>query len=106
MSDSNSPHSTTRSTVWRRWSPRSTPDSCTASAYPSEWTIADTLSHVGSGAVIFLRLVDDALAGVETPGRRVPGGVGRVERQAPGRSVRPTHSWPIGRSWTDSKSTG
>jgi uncharacterized protein (TIGR03083 family) len=41
-------------------------------AYPSEWTIADTLSHLGSGAVIFLRLVDDALAGVETPGDMFP----------------------------------
>lgn len=41
-------------------------------AYPTEWTIADTLSHVGSGAVIFLRLVDDSLAGEETPGDAFP----------------------------------
>jgi uncharacterized protein (TIGR03083 family) len=45
----------------------------TTPAYPSEWTIADTLSHVGSGAVIFLRLVDDTLAGAETPGDAFPG---------------------------------
>jgi uncharacterized protein (TIGR03083 family) len=31
-------------------------------AYPSEWTIADVLSHVGSGAVIMQRRLDDALA--------------------------------------------
>ena len=36
-------------------------------AYPSEWTIADVLSHLGSGAVIFQRMVDDELAGRETP---------------------------------------
>ena len=37
-------------------------------AYPSEWTIADVLSHLGSGAVIMHRSVDDALAGTTTPG--------------------------------------
>ena len=35
-------------------------------AYPSEWTIADVLSHVGSGAVIMQRRLDDALAERET----------------------------------------
>jgi uncharacterized protein (TIGR03083 family) len=34
----------------------------TQPAYPSEWTIADVLSHLGSGAVIFRRRLDDALA--------------------------------------------
>lgn len=32
-------------------------------AYPREWTIADTFSHLGSGAVIATRTVDDAVAG-------------------------------------------
>jgi uncharacterized protein (TIGR03083 family) len=36
-------------------------------AYPSEWTIADVLSHLGSGAVITLRSIDDALAGAQKP---------------------------------------
>src|SRR6476659_6525282 len=36
-------------------------------AYPSEWSIGDTLSHLGSGAVIFRRRVDDSLAERETP---------------------------------------
>jgi uncharacterized protein (TIGR03083 family) len=36
-------------------------------AFPSEWTIADVLSHLGSGAVILRRRLDDALAGSETP---------------------------------------
>ena len=40
-------------------------------------------AHVGSGAVIFQRLLDDSLAGVETPGD-APGGVGRVELQDAG----------------------
>jgi uncharacterized protein (TIGR03083 family) len=48
------------------------PARLTDPAYPTEWTIADTLSHVGSGAVIFLRLLDDSLAGVETPGDAFP----------------------------------
>jgi len=32
-------------------------------AYPSEWTIADVFSHIGSGAVIMQRRLDDARAG-------------------------------------------
>jgi uncharacterized protein (TIGR03083 family) len=36
-------------------------------AYPSEWTIADVLSHLGSGAVILDRRLDDALLGRSTP---------------------------------------
>jgi uncharacterized protein (TIGR03083 family) len=43
------------------------PDALTASAYPTEWTVADALSHLGSGAVILLRRLDDGLAGVDTP---------------------------------------
>ncbi|MGC2486262.1 MAG: maleylpyruvate isomerase family mycothiol-dependent enzyme [Acidimicrobiales bacterium] len=41
------------------------PTNFTASAYPSEWTIADTFSHLGSGAVIGARGVEDYLAGRE-----------------------------------------
>jgi uncharacterized protein (TIGR03083 family) len=33
-----------------------------ASAYPSEWTIADTFSHLGSGAVIGERRFEDTIA--------------------------------------------
>jgi uncharacterized protein (TIGR03083 family) len=36
-------------------------------AFPTEWTIADVLSHLGSGAVILQRRFDDAVAGSETP---------------------------------------
>jgi uncharacterized protein (TIGR03083 family) len=36
-------------------------------AYPSEWTIADVLSHLGSGAVIGQRRLDDALTGRTPP---------------------------------------
>jgi len=35
-------------------------------AYPSEWSVAQTLSHIGSGAVIMRSRIDDLLAGVET----------------------------------------
>lgn len=38
-----------------------------ASAYPTEWTVADVMSHIGSAAVIFKRGVDDSLEGRATP---------------------------------------
>jgi uncharacterized protein (TIGR03083 family) len=36
-------------------------------AYPTEWRIADVLSHLGSGAVITTRRLDDVLAGNALP---------------------------------------
>jgi uncharacterized protein (TIGR03083 family) len=36
-------------------------------SYCSEWTVADVLSHIGSGAVIMGRGLQDALAGTATP---------------------------------------
>ncbi len=41
-------------------------DQLTQPAYPTEWTIADTLSHIGSGAVIFTRAVEDVVHGRDT----------------------------------------
>ena len=41
-------------------------------AYPAEWTVADTLSHLGSGAVILHRRLDDTLAGRGTPDDAAP----------------------------------
>jgi uncharacterized protein (TIGR03083 family) len=38
------------------------PAGYTSPAYPSEWTIADTFSHLGSGAVIGKRRFDDSVA--------------------------------------------
>jgi len=38
-------------------------------AYPSEWSIAEVLSHLGSGAEIFGLFVEAALSGEEPPGR-------------------------------------
>ena len=40
-----------------------------ASAYPTEWTVADVMSHIGSAAIIFKRGVDDALDERETPSK-------------------------------------
>ncbi len=37
-------------------------------AYPRDWSIARTLSHLGSGAEMFRLIVDAALAGSPTPG--------------------------------------
>jgi uncharacterized protein (TIGR03083 family) len=45
----------------------------TGRAYPKEWTIAQVLSHIGSGAVIMQRRLDDSLAGRETPDDYAPG---------------------------------
>jgi uncharacterized protein (TIGR03083 family) len=42
-------------------------DELTRRAYPSAWTIADVMSHVGSSGVILEGRLDDALAGRETP---------------------------------------
>ena len=36
-------------------------------AYPTEWRIADVLSHLGSGAVIMTRRIDEGLAGRALP---------------------------------------
>ncbi|HUZ09123.1 MAG TPA: maleylpyruvate isomerase family mycothiol-dependent enzyme [Acidimicrobiales bacterium] len=43
------------------------PRQIVAPAYPSEWTVADVLSHIGSGAVILERRLDDTLGGSTTP---------------------------------------
>jgi uncharacterized protein (TIGR03083 family) len=45
----------------------------TAGAYPTEWTVAQVLSHLGSGAVIMQRRLEDALAGEDTPDDFAPG---------------------------------
>ena len=45
----------------------------TAGAYPAEWTVAQVLSHLGSGAVIMQRRLEDALAGRDTPDDFAPG---------------------------------
>ena len=36
-------------------------------SYSSEWSIADTLSHLGSGAVIMQQTLEHVLSGAETP---------------------------------------
>ncbi|HEX5587984.1 MAG TPA: maleylpyruvate isomerase family mycothiol-dependent enzyme [Acidimicrobiia bacterium] len=47
-------------------------DTLAGPAYPTEWTIADVMSHVGSGAVIMQRRVDDARRGLSTPDHFAP----------------------------------
>jgi uncharacterized protein (TIGR03083 family) len=42
------------------------PEQVRQSAYPTEWSIADTLSHLGSGAVIFTRALEDVTQGRAT----------------------------------------
>ncbi len=39
-----------------------------AQSYCSEWSIADVLSHLGSGAVIMRRNLEDVLAGTHDAG--------------------------------------
>ncbi len=55
----------------------------TRPAYPSEWTVADVLSHIGSGAVIMHRRLDDDLAGRDTPDDFAPGVWGTWNAKAP-----------------------
>ncbi len=55
----------------------------TRPAYPSEWTIADVLSHIGSGAVIMHRRLDDDLADRGTPDDFAPGVWGTWNAKAP-----------------------
>jgi uncharacterized protein (TIGR03083 family) len=38
-----------------------------ASAYPTEWTVADVMSHLGSGAIISKRNFDDSVEGRDVP---------------------------------------
>ena len=52
-----------------------------APSYCRDWSIADVLSHLGSGAVILRRRLQDTLTGAETPDGLRAVGVGRVERQ-------------------------
>ncbi len=42
-------------------------------AYPAEWTIADVLSHIGSGAIITQRRLDDIVEGKATRDDFAPG---------------------------------
>lgn len=46
-----------------------TDDDLTQPAYPSEWSIAQVLSHLGSGAEIFGLFLQAGLAGAEPPGQ-------------------------------------
>lgn len=48
--------------------PSVAPGSLTAPSYDSEWTIADVLSHLGSGAEIFGEILEAGLAGRAVPG--------------------------------------
>src|SRR3954469_13343199 len=45
----------------------------TRPAYPTDWSIADVLSHLGSGAVILQRRLEDGLAGRDSPDDYAPG---------------------------------
>ena len=42
-------------------------DQLAGRAYPTEWSVADVLSHIGSGAVIMQRRLEDSLAHLATP---------------------------------------
>jgi uncharacterized protein (TIGR03083 family) len=52
-------------------------------AYPSAWTVADVLSHLGSGAEIWIRRIDDAQAGRETSDDLAPSVWARWDARTP-----------------------
>ena len=43
------------------------PEQLSTQAYPTKWTIADVLSHLGSGAVIMLNRIETSVSGTEAP---------------------------------------
>lgn len=45
-----------------------TEDQLTSQSYDTEWTVAQVLSHLGSGAEIFALILDARLAGQDAPG--------------------------------------
>jgi uncharacterized protein (TIGR03083 family) len=45
-----------------------TEDQLVAQSYDTEWTVAQVLSHIGSGAEIFGLILDASLAGADAPG--------------------------------------
>jgi uncharacterized protein (TIGR03083 family) len=66
-----------------------TPEQETAQAYPSEWSIAQVLSHIGSGAEIMALAFDAALNGTPAPGREAyPAIWDRWNAKAPSDQVR------------------
>mgnify|MGYP001398948644 CR=1 FL=1 len=66
-----------------------TPEQETAPAYPTEWSIAQVLSHIGSGAEIMAQAFDAALAGTPAPGRETyPAIWDRWNAKAPSDQVR------------------
>lgn len=46
-------------------------DALRAQSYDTEWSVAQVLSHLGSGAAIFRLILDAGLAGEEPPGNEV-----------------------------------
>ena len=62
-----------------------TPEQLRAQSYDTDWTIAQVLSHLGSGAEIATLSLAAALGGAR-PARpeRVPGHLGRLEQSHPG----------------------
>ncbi|MFN8168113.1 MAG: maleylpyruvate isomerase N-terminal domain-containing protein [Candidatus Nanopelagicales bacterium] len=46
-------------------------DALRAQSYDTEWTVAQVLSHLGSGATIFRLVLDAGLAGTDAPGNDV-----------------------------------
>ena len=57
------------------------PAQLVAQAYPTKWTVADVLSHLGSGAVIFRRRYEDGIAGKELKGSGRSGTPSRLNRR-------------------------
>ena len=47
-------------------------DAIVAAAYPTQWSVAQVLSHLGSAAEIMRRRFEDALAGRSHPSARRP----------------------------------
>jgi uncharacterized protein (TIGR03083 family) len=58
-------------------------DDLTAQAYPTEWKVADVLSHLGSGAVVMRRRLEDSVTGAEMPADFAPSVWGAWNAKSP-----------------------
>lgn len=79
----------------------------TRPAYPRQWSIADVLSHIGSGAVIMHRRLDDTRAGLATPDDFAPesGTPGTPRRRPPSATTPLPRTPPFWLASTPSPST-
>ena len=87
------------------------PNRCVHRPIPTEWTVADVLSHLGSGAEILGRRLEDSLAGVDTPDDAAPAvwdvwNAKTPDAQAADALVADRACWTGWRAWATTSGSG